>query len=186
MKQLTILVLALSLVGIMAFGAVSQVSAAELTPLYPGNGGGGNGGSGNGRGGSAAGTGTGEPLNMSVNLDGVLDDYMSAYIADGLGISVDDLKAREAAGETLVEIGVSLGFDVQAVLDLHDAARIAALNQAVADGLITAEQADWMISRMDNGQGGLNYATGTCTDDPASCTQTSQQNAQKHMHGGRQ
>ncbi len=120
---------------------------------------------------------------MNVNLDGILDDSMASYIADGLGISVDDLKAREAAGETLVEIGISLGFDAQTVLDLHDAARIAALNQAVADGLITAEQADWMISRMDNGQGGMNAST--CTGDPATCTQTPQQTSQKHMRGGR-
>lgn len=189
MKRLTIFILALSLVGVMALGFTAQASAEELTPLYPGNGGGGNGGGGggNGRGagttGTPAGTSTGVPLNMSINLNGALDDYMTAAIADGLGINVDELIARQAAGETLVEIGLSLGFDTQAVLDLRDAARIAALNQAVADGILTAEQADWMISRMDNRQGGFNSAD--CTGDPATCTQTGMQTSQKHMRGGR-
>jgi nitrite reductase/ring-hydroxylating ferredoxin subunit len=181
MKKLTILVLTLSLVGIMAFGFAATANAEEITPVYPGNGAGGNGNGGNGRGGS--GTGTGVPMNMNINLDGILHETMAAAIADGLGISVETLKAREDAGETLVEIGISLGFDAQAVLDLHKEARIAALNQAVADGLITAEQATWMISRLDNGQFGL--SSGTCTEDPATCTQMTQRKYQKHMRGGR-
>lgn len=171
MKQITLLVLALSLVGMMAFGVVSDASAEEITPFNPGNG-----GRGNGRGGN--GTGTGVPIEMNINLDGILDEAMSAYIADGLGISVEDLKAREAAGETLVGIGISLGFDAQTVLDLHEEARFAALEQAVADGLLTAEQADWMISRLDNGQYGI--ADGTCTGT-GDCTGISQQSPQQNM-----
>jgi hypothetical protein len=177
MKKITVLLLAASLVGIMALGFTGAAQAEEITPLYPGNGGGngnsGGSGSGNGR---QGGNGTGVPLDMNVNLDGVLDDMMAAYIADGLGISVEDLKAREAAGETLVEIGLSLGFDAETVLKLHEDARIAALNQAVVDGTITQEQADWMISRLDNGQYGV-YA-GTCTED---CTQDGTLSSQKHM-----
>ena len=187
MKKLTNLVLALSLVGIMALGFTAEASAEEITPVYPGNGGGngGNGGSGNGRGGN--GTGTGVPIEMNINLDGALDEFQSAYIAEALGISVDELKAREAAGETLVEIGASLGFDAQAILDLHTEARIAALEQAVADGTLTAEQAEWMISRLDNRQGGNSSGLnlGDCTGDPATCTQDGQQTSQKHMRSGR-
>ncbi|MBN2043783.1 MAG: hypothetical protein JW757_02085 [Anaerolineales bacterium] len=172
MKQITLLVLALSLVGIMAFGIVSDASAEEISPMNPGN------GRGNGR--NGGGTGTGIPMEMNVNLDGALDEFMSQYIADGLGISVETLKAREEAGETLTEIGLSLGFDAQAVFDLHVETRIAALNQAVVDGLITAEQAEWMISRLDNSQSGFN--AGTCTGD---CDQTVQKYTKKRMTGNR-
>jgi hypothetical protein len=172
MKQITILVLALSLAGIMAFGFVSEANAEDVSPLYPGN------GRGNGRNGS--GTGTGVPVQMNINLDGALDEFMADYIADALGIDVETPKAREEAGETLTEIGLSLGFDAQEVYELHAEARIAALHQAVADGLITAEQAEWMISRLDNSQSGFNV--GTCTKD---CDQITQKYTQKRMRNSR-
>lgn len=178
MKKFTILLIAASLVGIMALGFTGTAQAEELTPFYPGPNGGSGGGnpSGNGRGGSD-GTGTGVPLEMNITLDGALDDTMAAYIADGLGISVDELKAREAAGETLVEIGLSLGLDAETVLQLRVDARTTALNQAVADGTLTQEQADWLLSRLDNRQGGI--AAGTCTGD---CTlDGTQLSSQKHQ-----
>lgn len=150
MKQ-TILVLTILAVGLAAFGLVGNANAQVETPLFPGNG-----GNGSGRG-PAAGGNTGVPMEQNINLDGMLDDAMAAYIANGLGISVEELKAREAAGETLVEIGLSLGFDAETVLALHTQARIEALTQAVADGLITQAQADWLLSRLDMGQ----FAAGT-------------------------
>jgi len=153
MKQ-TMIVLTILAVGLAAFGFVGDAFAQIETPLYPRNGGNG----GNGRG-PAAGDGTGVPMEQNINLDGLLDDVMAGFIADGLGISVDELKAREAAGETLIEIGLSLGFDAETVLALHDQARTDALTQAVADGLITQAQADWLLSRMDAGQYGA--VTGT-------------------------
>ena len=112
-------------------------------------------------------------MEQNINLDGLLSDYMAEYIANELGITVDELKAREAAGETLVEIGLSLGFDQEAISEIHTQARIYAINQAVADGLITQEQADWLLSRMENGQNG--GGTGTCTGD---CTDQNQQSRQ--------
>ncbi len=172
MKNLTILVLAVFAVGIVALGFTGNVQAEELTPILPGNGAGmgGNGGNGgNGRGGSN-GTGTGVPLEMNINLDGAIDDIMAQMIADALGISVEELQAREAAGETLVEIGVSLGFDADEVIAIHDQARADALAEAVASGLITQEQADWLLSRLDNGQYGVSL--GLCDGDCTSTTMT--------------
>jgi len=150
MKQ-TIIVLTILAVGLAAFGLVGSANAQVEPPLYPGNG-----GNGNGRG-PAAGGGTGVPMEQNINLASLMDDAMAAYIANGLGISVDELKAREAAGETLVAIGLSLGFDAESALALHTQARIEALTQAVANGLITQVQADWMLSRLDAGQ----FAAGT-------------------------
>jgi hypothetical protein len=167
MKNL-IMVLTVVAVGLAAFSFAGDVSAQALTPQLPGNGGP------NGpRGGN--GDGTGIPLERNINLDGVLDDVMASYIADGLGITVDELKDREAAGESLVEIGLSLGFDQQTIFDLHTDARIYALTQAVEDGLISQADADWLISRLDNGQNGA--MSGVCTGD---CTP----HAQKMMRNG--
>jgi hypothetical protein len=168
----TIKVILVLAVAIAAFGFVNAANAQAPTPVYPGNGGSGRGGSG------IPGTGTGNPVEQNINLDGLLDDLMANYIADALNISVDDLKVREAAGESLVEIGLSLGFDAETILDLHDQARIFALNEAVAQGLITQEQADWMLSRIDFGQYG--DSSGLCVDD---CTETSLQTTQKFQQG---
>ena len=145
MKKM-IIILAVIAVGIGAFTFVGNASAQEVVPAYPGNGGG------NGpRGGN--GNGTDIPLERNINLDGLLDDVMTSIIANELGITVDELKSREAAGETLVEIGLSLGFDAQAVID----------------GQISQEQADWLISRLENGQYGINQ--GLCMGDcaPEAC-----------------
>ena len=160
----TILIITIITVGIAAFGLVSPANAQDSTPVYAGNGN----GNGNGRG-----DGTGEPMDQNINLEGLLSDYMAEYIANELGITVEELKAREAAGETLVEIGLSLGFDQEAISEIHTQARIYAINQAVADGLITQEQADWLLSRMENGQNG--GGTGDCTED---CTDQNQQSRQ--------
>lgn len=179
MKKFTIAILAVLAVGVLAFGFSSDAFAAESDPAYPGNGGmGGNGGSGgNGRGGS---NGTGIPLETNLNLDGSLDDLMAGMIASELGISVEELQAREDAGETLVEIGLSLGFDADAVLAIHLQARTEALAQAVADGLLTQTQADWMLSRMENGQAGINL--GLCEEDDCTIS-TMTQTAQKFQNG---
>lgn len=167
----TMLILTILAVGIGAFAFAIPASAAQPTPVYPGGGRGGN-----GRGGSNGG-GTGVPVQQNVNLEGLLSDYMAEYFADFLGITTPELKAREDAGETLMQIGLSLGFTQDAIFDLMIDARVSALNQAVADGLITQEQADWLISRLDNRRNGM--AAGSCVED---CTAVQQQ-TQRHPGG---
>jgi hypothetical protein len=155
MKKI-IVVLTIVAVGIAAFSFIGDASAQTAAPQFSGKGGpnGTRGGYGNG---------TGVPIERNINLDGLLDDAMASFIAEELGITVDALKTREAAGESLVEIGISLGFDQQAILALHEEARLAALTQAVVDGLISQEDADWLISRLGFGQYGEN--AGFCTGD---------------------
>jgi hypothetical protein len=168
----TILVLTILAIGVGAFGLVDTAYAQQPTPVSPGNGRGAGMG-GNGRRGPN-GEGTGVPAQQNINLEGKLDDFMCDYLASELGITPDVLKARRDAGESLVAIGLSLGFDQDAVFEMMAAARVAALTQAVADGTITQVQADWLISRLDNRQAG--YADGTCDGD---CTPTKQQNRRK-------
>ena len=91
----------------------------------------------------------------------IMHDTMIAVFADALGMTPEELVARHDAGETLWDIATAQGLSVEEIQDLMTSARSTALEQAVADGTITQEQADWMLDHM--GQGGANgTGTGTC------------------------
>jgi hypothetical protein len=76
--------------------------------------------------------------------DEILHDYTVAGYSAALGLSVAELETRLAAGETLADIAVSTGLTLDQFQDLRAATTSEVLAQAVADGVITAEQADWM------------------------------------------
>ena len=80
---------------------------------------------------------------------GPIHEYMIAALARAFNLTPEELEARHDAGETMWDIAADLGLDAeqfrQAMLD----ARTQALNDAVAAGVITQEQADWMVSRMN-------------------------------------
>ena len=71
------------------------------------------------------------------DLAGYLD--RSALLAGALGMTVDELEAAD--GETMSSLMVKKGLDAAAVRDGVMAAHKAALAEAVADGVITQEQA---------------------------------------------
>jgi len=79
--------------------------------------------------------------------DGVLHDYLIAAFAEKLNIPAADLEARLDQGETMAQIAVSTGLTIDQVHALMVEARIQAIDQAVADGTLTQEQADWMEQR---------------------------------------
>jgi hypothetical protein len=105
--------------------------------------------------------------------DGLLHDEIIAAYAEKLGISVADLEARIAGGETMAEIAISTGLTVDQFLALKVEVRTIALDQAVLDGTLTQEQADWMKTRgtgIGNGNGTRGngqrlYGTGDCLLD---------------------
>lgn len=80
-------------------------------------------------------------------------EEMQAAIAGALGITVDELEAARAEGKRLPELAAELGVALEDVLTAVKAAHEAAILQAVEDGLITQEQADWMLERHNNGMG---------------------------------
>lgn len=105
--------------------------------------------------------------------DGLLHDEMIAVFSEKLGISVDDLNARLAAGETLYAIALAEGLTAEEFTTLMTDARNQAIDQAVAEGTLTQTQADWMKSRTTmmgsgtpgtRGSGGMRgqFGTGTC------------------------
>jgi hypothetical protein len=164
----TFLVFTILGIAVLAFGVTSPALAAAPLRGGPGNGGGA-GGNGNGHQG-ALGMGTGVPVKQNIALDGVLFDLIHDNLVDALGILPAELVDRLEAGETISQIGLSLGFDMDTISEILTQARADALIQAVDDGLITQEQADWWASRGNRnpaaGYGdGICDGTGDCLND---------------------
>jgi hypothetical protein len=145
----TVVVLALSL-GVA--GLASAQTPNPPRPFAPGYGMGGGGmmGGGNGYG----------PGTMLANVDNVMHNAMFDALAKGLGISRTDLDARAAKGETPAQIASAKGINTTDFAKIWAEARQAGTDAAVAKGLITKEQAAWMLNRMNNRGGG--YGLGNC------------------------
>lgn len=90
---------------------------------------------------------------MSAGGAGPLHDYMLSALAGAFDLTPEELQARFEAGETLVDLAIEQDLTVEAFRDLMVQVRTQALEQAVADGVITQEQADWMLER----QGGRGF-----------------------------
>jgi hypothetical protein len=73
---------------------------------------------------------------------------ISDAVAKLLGMTQDQIYAERAAGKTLSDIAKEKGITDQQLIDAMLASRQEAIEQAVKDGRITQEQADWMIARM--------------------------------------
>lgn len=78
---------------------------------------------------------------------------MQAIVADALGITVEELEAARAEGKTIPQLIDELGLDRVEVRESIRAGREAAINQALAEGTITQEQADWLLNQGGRGAG---------------------------------
>jgi len=78
---------------------------------------------------------------------GPLHDDMIAALAQGLGMSTEDLQARLAKGETVASIAQEKGLTLDQFRTLWQEARQKAINAAVAAGTITQQQADRMLQQ---------------------------------------
>ena len=85
------------------------------------------------------------------HMDGLMsadmEETMHAAIADALGMTEADFEAAMESGKTMFDIAAEQGVDVNTVWDTMQSARDDAMQQAVDDGTITQEQADWMAQR---------------------------------------
>jgi hypothetical protein len=70
-------------------------------------------------------------------------------IAEELGLSVQELFTELQDGKTLGELASEKGLDVEAITAKHLAQLEENLNQAVEDGKITQNQADWMLQQAE-------------------------------------
>ena len=78
---------------------------------------------------------------------GLLHDEMVAIYAQKLGISADELNKRLANGETMAQIAIAQGKTLAEFQALMIEVRTLAIDQAINDGKLTQEQADWMKQR---------------------------------------
>ncbi len=94
---------------------------------------------------------------------GPMHETMEAAIAAALGMTVEELEAAHEEGKTGWDIAQEQGLTEEEFSTLMSDARTAALEQAVADGTITQEQADWMQSRWDEmKEAGYGPGSGHC------------------------
>jgi hypothetical protein len=76
-------------------------------------------------------------------------DSIIGLIAEELGLPVQDLFAELQDGKTLGELASEKGLDVEAITAKHLAQLEENLKQAVEDGKITQERADWMLKQAE-------------------------------------
>jgi hypothetical protein len=70
----------------------------------------------------------------------------NAILAEALGLTVDELNAALAGGQSLADLMTAQGIDSATLMANAQAAYEAAVQQAVADGVITQAQADAILS----------------------------------------
>jgi hypothetical protein len=80
--------------------------------------------------------------------------------AEVLGMTPEELRAELQAGKSLAEVADEQGVDPQAICDAAHAQREETLQQAVADGRLTREQADSILERMAEHEGDCLSMTG--------------------------
>lgn len=78
---------------------------------------------------------------------GILREAMREAIAEALGLPVEQIKARLESGERLSSILSEAGFSFEEFRELMADARAKVIEKALADGLITGEQAEWQSQR---------------------------------------
>jgi hypothetical protein len=78
---------------------------------------------------------------------GLFHDALIESFADVLGLTASQLESRLESGETMWQVVEAEGISWEEYSVIMQDARSAALDQAVEDGTITQEQADFMNSR---------------------------------------
>lgn len=74
---------------------------------------------------------------------------VSEAIASLLGMTPEELYAERSGGKTLSDLAAEKGITDQQLIDAIVEGRTEAINQALTDGRITQEQADWMLENME-------------------------------------
>lgn len=78
--------------------------------------------------------------------------------AEALGMTADELSTQLWGGKTLADLADEKGVELQDVQDAvnaaHEAAMRDAIEQAVEDGDLSREHADWLLEGLDNGYWG--------------------------------
>ena len=156
-----LLVVGIASIAVLAFGVVGYAYAQTQTPpapQYP---------YGHGMMGDYEGYGRGQGRGMHA-LNGVegmggyghgmmglngeygpMHESMVAALVKALELPSEEIEARHDAGETMWEIAEAEGLSAEEIQELMFSAHDIGLEDAVANGWMTEEQAEWMDGHMD-------------------------------------
>lgn len=89
---------------------------------------------------------------------GMLGGAQLEAIAEELGMTADELSTQLWGGKTLADLAEQAGVELEdlqaAASAAQEAATREAIEQAVEDGELTREHADWLLEGLDNGYWG--------------------------------
>jgi len=102
---------------------------------------------------------------------GTIHDYMEKALAEKLGLPLATVEAQFDGGKSLFQIALDNGITQQNMATFMLDVRIQAVQAAVADGVLTQTQADWMLQRGGRGMGaGMMNANGSMFGAAGSCS----------------
>jgi hypothetical protein len=93
------------------------------------------------------------------NGGGWMHEYVEQALATKLGLTEAQVEEQLAAGKSMYQIALGNGIKQEDLRDFLNGVHQDAFAAAVKDGVVTQEQADRMLQRMQN-RGG--YGTGNC------------------------
>jgi hypothetical protein len=111
---------------------------------------------------------------------GPMRDYVEEALADKLGITEKDVEDTLASGKTMYQIALDNGVKEADVASFLNEVHTTAFDKVVADGVITREQADFMLQRM--AANGFNF--GNCPMQNGQRGQSGRGNGYGGMMGG--
>jgi len=92
---------------------------------------------------------------------GWMHDYVEQALATKLGLTEEQVEDALASGKTMYQIALDNGIAEADLPTFMTGVHQAAFDQAVADGVVTQEQADWILEHMQSMYGN-GYGFGNC------------------------
>ena len=123
----------------------------------------------------------GQGRGVGSEQDGLLDDYITAAMAEVFGLTVEEIELRYEAEDSFITIALSQGFEIEDIDGMMDQIRSTAVEIAAGEGVILGRQeSNQMVSQLGTkGQGGriagqegaprINMTDGECDEETCDC-----------------
>ncbi len=123
----------------------------------------------------------GQGRGVESEQDGLLDDYMTAAMAEIFGLNIEEMDLRLKAEDSFITIALSQGFKIEDIGGMMDQVRSTAVEIAASEGVILGRQeSNQMVSQLGTkGQGGriagqegapkINMTDGECDEETCDC-----------------
>jgi len=87
---------------------------------------------------------------MMQNGYGWMHEYVEQALAAKLGLTEEQVEDQLTAGRPMYQIALDNGIEQEDLAEFMSEVHKDAFAKAVSDGVMTQEQADWMLQRMQN------------------------------------